>query len=181
MAIKNLWSLNIDEALATGWIKQHLSKQFEVFFPANGQLKNVDLILFDLKKRKSKTIQVKGSRTYEPRKSEINRYGNGSAAWITISGSSIFKPENRLDFYIFVLHNFVSGKLKQEIKIDFLVIPVKPFQKLVQKKKIRRGGKYHFFIWIDSLGRRSFEFNNPNGKSFDLSKYLNNWQTLQGS
>ena len=54
MGIKNLWSLNIDEALVANQLKQELSKKdYEVFFPLNSQLKDIDLTLFNLKKKNS--------------------------------------------------------------------------------------------------------------------------------
>lgn len=171
--------MNIDEALVADKAKYNLSRDYEIFLPTNLQLKNVDLVLFNLKRKKAKTIQVKGSRTYDPRPAEVNRYGNGCGAWITMKKGAIFKPENDVDFYIFVLHSFVSGAVKKDIKIDFLIIPDQQFRRLVKKKKVRAGNKYHFFIWIDSNGKRSFEFNNSGGRTIDLSKYLNNWNILK--
>jgi|SRR3989344_5711879 len=178
MAIKNIWSLNIDEALVIDKIKQELKKDYEVFMPANAQLKDIDLLLFNLKKKKVSTMQVKGSRTYEPKKSEIERYGEGSAAWITIRKDSIFKPKYNINFFIFVLHNFINGNIKKEIKIDYLIIPTSKFRELVLKKKIRKGNKYHFFIWIDSKGKRVFDFNNRK-EIIPYSKYLNDWDLLR--
>jgi len=112
MGIKNLWSLNIDELLVAGKIKYQLSKKdYEMFFPLNSQLKDIDLVLFNLKKRKSTTIQVKGSRTYQPSKSETERFGEGSAAWFALTKDAIFKPSNKIDYFIFVLHSIVDGDL----------------------------------------------------------------------
>lgn len=177
MALKNIWSLTIDEALAADEIKKYFPKRdYEVFFPTNAQLKDVDLILFNLKSGKSKTIQVKGSRTYEPRASEVQRYGAGSAAWITINKSAIFNTKNKLDFFIFVLHSFLDGLIKKEIKINYLVIPIKILQNIARKKVIGKHGKYHFFIWIDPKGKRAFDFHDA---MIPLSKYLDNWNYLR--
>ena len=71
MSLKNLWVLNIDELLVVDNLKAKFSKkEYEVFFPINSQLKNIDLIFTNLKRNKYKSIQVKGSRTYEPQPKE---------------------------------------------------------------------------------------------------------------
>ncbi len=179
MALKNLWSLTIDEALVAEELKKNFNKKdYDVFFPVNAQLKDVDLALVNLKTGKIKTMQVKGSRTYEPRKSETERFGAGSAAWFTVDKKSIFKTSNKLDFFIFVLHNMVNEEFRKEIKINYLIIPLKNFQRIVKMKKRRKHDKYHFFIWIDSKGRRAFDFNMLT-VPIQLSKYLDNWKLLR--
>ena len=45
MTIKNLWSLNVDEVITAQKIKSELGKEYEVFFPINSQLKDIDLLL----------------------------------------------------------------------------------------------------------------------------------------
>ena len=180
MGIKNLWSLNIDEALVADQLKHNFNKkQYEAFFPLNSQMKDIDLLFVNLKKNKTKSIQVKGSRTYEPGKSEVEKFGEGSGAWFRLSKQSIIQPTNKVDFYIFVLHSFLNGEKKKEIKIDYLVMPINEFKKVCTKKTTRKGGYYHFFIWIDSKGKRSFDFNNKKGLEIYLSKYLNNWDLLK--
>jgi len=179
MGIKNIWTLNIDEALVSDRLKQELDKKnYEVFFPLNSQLKDIDLVLFNLKKKTSKTVQVKGSRTYTPRKSETEKFGGGSGAWFAMHKKAVYEPRNKVDFLIFVLHSFEDGDLKKEIKINYLIIPINNFKKIVSKKSIRKGNRYHFFIWIDDKGKRAFEFNNKGGKTIPLSKYLNNWKLI---
>ena len=63
MGIKNLWSLNVDEAILSEKIGKELGKEYQIFFPVNSQLKDIDLIIYNLKTQKTKSIQVKGSRT----------------------------------------------------------------------------------------------------------------------
>lgn len=180
MGIKNLWSLNVDELLVSDKLKNHFKKSdYEVFFPLNAQMKDLDLILLNLKNNKAKTIQVKGSRTFEPRKSQVEKYGNGSAAWFKISRNSVFNPTNKVDYYVFVLHSFVDGSIKKEIKMDYLILPIKEFHKFCDKKTVRKGNVYHFFIWIDTKGKRSFDFNNKGNKIIPLSKYINNWDLIK--
>ncbi len=184
MGIKNIWTLNIDEALVVDEIKNRLGKKkYEVFLPTNAQLQNIDLILLDLTTISAKTIQVKGSRTYESTKSEIQRYGNGSTAWITIEKQKIFEPANEIDFFIFVLHGLIDKPPRKRIDINYLIFPFEDFKKLIQDKKVRRAkigkGQYHFYIWINSEERKVFDYNEPN-KLIDFSKFFNNWEILKG-
>jgi len=176
--VKNLWSLNIDEALVAGEIKNNFNKKnYEVFFPINAQLKDIDLLFLNLKNKKVRTIQVKGSRTYEPNKRQREKYGRGSGAWITISKKVIFNPTNKVDFYILVLHSIVDGDQKKNIKINHLIIPSSYMTRIAKKKVLRKGNKYHFFIWIDPNGKRSFDFNQKG--EIHLSKYLDKWDLLK--
>lgn len=179
MAVKNMWSLTVDEALFVDKIKSEFEKkEHEIFLPANAQLKDIDLLFYNLKKGKAKTIQVKGSRTYEPKKTETARFGEGSAAWFVLHEKSIFSQTNQVDFFVFVLHSFSEGENKKEIKIDYLIIPNEDLRRITSQKKKRRGNKYHFFIWIDTRGKRSFEFNNRGYQQIPLTKYLNAWNLL---
>lgn len=70
-AYKNFWSLNTDEAVVTGILRDSTSSNVEVLMPMNAQMKDTDLILMNVDNKKSLKIQVKGSRPYEPRKSEV--------------------------------------------------------------------------------------------------------------
>jgi len=180
MGVRNLWTLNIDELLVADKLKSNFSKkEYEIFFPLNSQLKDIDLIFINLKKNKYKSIQVKGSRTYNPKPKEREAFGNGSGAWINLTKKSIFEPSNKVDFYIFVLHSMEDGEQKKQIKINYLIIPQKDFKKIILKKQLRRNGTYHFFIWIDDKGKRSFDFNNIKRKQILLSRYLNRWDLLK--
>jgi len=176
MGIKNFWSLNVDEALVADRLKDEL-KKWEVFFPLNAQLQDIDLLAVNLKNNKTTSIQVKGSRTYEPRKSEVEKYGNGGAAWFKLSKKAVFKPKNKIDYYVLVLHNFLDTPTRKKLNIDYLIIPNATFQKVCSKKVTRKGGYYHFFIWIDSKGKRSFDFRG--NKIIPLSKFLNNWALIK--
>ena len=180
MSIKNLWSLNVDELLVASEIKQKFNKKdYEVFFPLNSQLKDIDLLLFNCNKNKSFNIQVKGSRTYEPSKSETNRYGYGKAAWFRINKNSIFLPKNKVDFYIFVLHSFSDTEIKKNISIDYLVVPSVELKNVCNKKVVRKRGFYHFFIWIDTREKRSFDFRDIKEAPISFTKYLNNWNLIR--
>ena len=92
MGIKNLWSLNVDEAILSEKIGKELGKEYQVFFPVNSQLKDIDLIIYNLKTQKTKSIQVKGSRTYVPKRSEAKKLENSRTSWNVIKSESIFSP-----------------------------------------------------------------------------------------
>jgi len=181
MGVRNMWSLNVDELLVADKIKNEFSKKdYEVFFPLNSQMKDIDLLFVSLKTNKRKSLQVKGSRTYSPQNIERERYGKGSAAWFTILKKSIFTPSNKVDFYVFVLHSLRDTEHKKDIKIDFLIIPIADFRRICKKKSTRKkDGRYDFYIWIDSKDKRSFEFRDSKQKPIPLSKYLNNWKLLK--
>ena len=103
MTIKNLWSLNVDEVITAQKIKSELGKEYEVFFPINSQLKDIDLLLQHPRTGKSKSVQVKGSRTYSPKESEIEHLGWGydvRTSWNQVKDASIFSPTNKIDWKI---------------------------------------------------------------------------------
>jgi hypothetical protein len=179
MGIKNLWVLNVDELLVSDHLKNRLKKtSYEVCFPLNAQMKNIDLVLLNLKTKNTKTIQVKGSRTYKPQRSEVKRYGHGSAAWIKIKKNVIFSADNKVDYYIFVLHNLTDGATKKEINIDYLIFPTVDFHKYCNKKVVRKDDFYHFVIWVDAKANRCFDIREDRIHVIDLGQYLNNWTLL---
>ncbi len=79
VSYKNFWSLNTDEAVVAGILRNKTKKEIEVLMPLNAQMKGVDLYLINTKTKKVATIQVKGSRAYEPQIREVREYGHGSA------------------------------------------------------------------------------------------------------
>lgn len=179
MSMKNLWTMNIDETLVADKLKGVFSKSdYEVFMPLNTQMKDIDLLLVRLNKYKAYGIQVKGSRTYEPKISETKKYGYGSAAWFTIAKTSIVNTQNKVSCFVFVLHSFGDTENKKIININYLIIPINDLIKITEKKQMRKGDLYHFFIWVDSKDNRAFDFNNAGGKVIQLSKYLDNWDLV---
>ena len=175
MAIKNFWSLNVDEAILVDKLKKELGKNYEVFFPANSQLKDIDLIIYNLKNKKSSSIQVKGSRTYQTQRSEKI---DGNASWNVIKTNSIFKPTNSIDFFIFVIHEEDLLIDKRKIKQHYLVIPIEDFRKITKNEKDeRKTGFYHYSFVVK--GKKVVEINNKKRKKVDFSKYLNNFKLLE--
>ena len=57
IAYKNFWSLNIDEAIVAGILRNKLSKNLEVFMPVNAQMKGIDLCILNIQNKKIKTSQ----------------------------------------------------------------------------------------------------------------------------
>jgi hypothetical protein len=181
MAVKNFWSLNVDEALVADKLQNCLkNKGYEVFFPLRVQLKDIDLVLVNLKTKKTYTVQVKGSRTYPPQKRETERFGEGQASWIQIRRKSIFEPENPIDCFIFLIHLEVEGEIKRGIELDYLVIPTEDFKKLLisSGKKIRKGDQYVFFIWINPKEKKAIDFEEWKN-TIDLTGFLNNFEIFE--
>ena len=87
-AYKNFWGLNADEAIVSGIIKSEAEKNAEVLMPMNAQMKGVDLVLMNVDTKKAVTIQVKGSRAYEPNNKDLRDYGHGNSSWFFFGGKN---------------------------------------------------------------------------------------------
>ena len=105
-AYKNFWSLNTDEAVVSGILRECTPKNIEVLMPANAQMKDTDLVLMNMDNKKVLKIQVKGSRAYEPRKSEVVKFGDGSGGWfyIFLFFSSMFLKKTKKQADELLLH-----------------------------------------------------------------------------
>jgi hypothetical protein len=181
MAIRNFWSLNVDEVLVATKLQEKLkNKGYEVFFPLRTQLKDIDLILLNLKNNEARTIQVKGSRSYPPPKREKKHFGDGEGGWIQIRKEKIFENENSVDYLIFLIHLLEQGKARMEIKPYYLVIPFDEFRKILidHNRKPLKNGTYKFFIWINPKKKTATEFAERNNE-IDLTKYLDNFGIIE--
>lgn len=168
-AYKNFWSLNTDEAVVTGILRDETSKDIEVLMPINAQMKDVDLVLMNFESKKTKTIQVKGSRAYEPKRGEIDRFGKGSAGWFMFSQKVI--DEATADFFIFLIYILEENKFgRREIVPHTITIPTSKLKKLYLKfKTVGKSGKYNSIFWIDYEKKQVFDLNSRN---LVLSEYL---------
>lgn len=167
---KNFWSLNTDEAVVTGMLRNSTSKNIEVLMPLNAQMKDTDLIVMNMETKKSFKIQVKGSRAYEPRKREIERYGAGSTGWFYFKKDVVHK--NTADYFIFLIYVIEESKKsgRRILAPHTLTIPTQELISLCSKyKKIGSGERYNFFFWINPEEKISFEMRDEN---FDTTKYL---------
>jgi len=170
MVMKNFWSLTVDEALTVEKLKKSLGRNFQVFFPTNSQLKDIDLIVYNLKKCEPTSVQIKGSRTYD--------YQDEPYSWHMIKKDSIFTPENVVDFFIFVIHLSKLSQKKRIIEQAYIVIPINDLKKLASKKKLRGGNRYAFVFWIDKNRKVAIDYASGQPE-INYSKYLNNFQLLK--
>jgi hypothetical protein len=167
---KNFWSLNTDEAVVAGILRDSLQKNVEILMPLNAQMKDVDLIIMNMDNKKTLKIQVKGSRSYEPRKNEIKKYEDGSAGWFYFKKDIIHK--NTADFFIFLIYVIEESKKtgRRIIKPHTLTIPTKKLVQLCKKyKKIDKSDRYNFLFWINPVKNQSFEFKD---ERYDTTEYL---------
>lgn len=154
---KNLWSLNVDEAVTAGILQGIFKKQAQVYFPLNAQLKDVDLLLGNSKHRKTILIQVKGSKAYEPSASEKAKFGDGSVGWF-------FIPKNKIknctaDYFIFLIHvindAFNNAENRKTFSTHLLTITPSDLYKICRRRK------------------RAFDYrDSPKKGIVDLRKYL---------
>ena len=172
ISYKNFWSLNPDEAVVTGILRNFFKKEVGVFMPLDAQFKNIDLILINLKNRKSATLQVKGSRAYEPKKSETKRFGYGSAGWFYLKEETIMKCG--ADYFIFLVYVLRDDpeKGRRHTEPHIIIIGTKELQKIVSNKNLL-GGRYSFFIWINPKEKQAFDFREEKSNVINLSDYLN--------
>ena len=179
MGIKNLWSLNVDEAILSEKVGKELGKEYQIFFPVNSQLKDIDLIIYNLKTQKTKSIQVKGSRTYvSKRLKKLGISENAKTSWNVIKSESIFSPTNEIDFFIFVLHQEDLKSNSRQIVQNYIIIPIKDFRDITKKEKeMRKTGHYHYAF--AALKNKAIEVNNVKNKQIDFTKYLNNFDLLK--
>lgn len=164
--------MNTDESIVTGILRDHFKKKAEVFIPMNAQLKDIDLVLTDLNARRFITIQVKGSRAYEPSKREREEYGHGSGGWFFIKEETI--RDCKADFFIlliYVIHEN-TDKGRRHIEPHILTISPKKLYQLCQNSKIIHKN-YSFYIWVNPVKKKAFDFRDRKQKGIiDLDSYL---------
>lgn len=169
-AYKNFWSLNTDEAVVTGILRNNTPKEIEVYMPVNAQMKDVDLILMNMKKKKVLTIQVKGSKAYEPKPNEIKKFGDGSSGWYFFSRDIIHRSNT--DYFIFLVYVIREDQKigRRFIEPHTITIPTKKLQTLCKSYKTPHGSdRYSFYFWVDPKKKKAFDWRD---KLFDVSEYL---------
>lgn len=158
VAYKNFWSLNTDEAVVTGILRNKTDKAIDVLMPINAQMKGIDLVLMNMATKKSLTIQVKGSRAYEPKKSETARFGHGNGGWFYLDKESIF--DAIADYFIFLVYvieeDIKAGR--RRLSPHSIVIPTKTLQDLTRKYKNIEGNRLNYFLWVDPINKIAFDF-----------------------
>lgn len=186
MVIKNVWSLNIDEAVVADrlidYFKEIKDRTFQIFFPINSQLKGMDLIIYNTETDKSKTIQVKGSRSYGPVGDECS--------WHQVKADDINPKKSQ--FFIFVTYNTKTTETKLIIEPTFMIIQTsklleiitkdKKVQRSAKDKKSKKSGTYHFsFNLWDGKYFADYRDLKPHvnpDNGIDFSKYYNDFESL---
>lgn len=174
---KNFWSLNTDEAVVAGIIRDETRKDIEVLMPMNAQMKSVDLALMNVETKKAVLVQVKGSRAYEPKKKETELFGDGSGGWFFLHEDVIHKAA--ADYFIFLIYvleqSFADGR--RQIMPHTITIPAKKIAELSLKHKTlhrtKGGNRYSYYFWVNPRDKKAFDFREKkNGNLYDLSEYL---------
>lgn len=170
IAYKNFWSLNTDEAVVSGILRGNTNKDVEVLMPMNAQMKGIDLVLMNVKNKRTITIQVKGSRAYEPKPGEVKDYGAGSGGWFFFPEKVVSKAT--ADYFAFLIYILEDNNKKGRriIEPHVILIPTVDLQKESKKHKRTHGdGRYSYKIWINPKTKEAFDFRD---EKIDLSEYL---------
>jgi len=159
IAYKNFWSLNTDEAVAAGILRNGTNKDIEVLMPLNAQMKGIDLCLMSVETKRVITIQVKGSKAYEPQKREVKKFGSGSAGWFFFPKEVISKAT--ADYFLFLIYVIEENKKigRRTIEPHIILIPTKILVKKCQEcKNIHGKGRLSFIIWVNPQTKEAFDF-----------------------
>lgn len=170
IAYKNFWSLNVDETMVIGILRYYFPKHIEVLIPVNAQLKDVDLAVINLKNNKSITLQVKGSRAYEPSKNEVAKFGAGSNGWFFFKKKVIDKCT--ADYFIFIVEVLTQSKKdgRKYIEPHIITVPTRKLKNLCRKNKLTHGDRmYSFLFWINPQKKEAFD---RRDKKYYVTEYL---------
>ncbi len=169
-AYKNFWSLNTDEAVVAGILRNETDKKIEVLMPLNAQMKDIDLFLINIKSKKVLTLQVKGSRAFEPSKHNVKCYGYGSNGWFFFHRDVIHK--STADYFIFLIYILEQSDKtgRKDIVPHTITIPTHKIKELCKKyKRAGKGDRYNFFFWVNPKTKEAFDFKD---KRYFVSKFL---------
>lgn len=169
VAYKNFWSLNTDEAVVSGILRDKTHKDVEVLMPMNAQMKGVDLVLMNVKTKRAVTIQVKGSRAFEPKKGELKKHGHGNVGWFYLEEKTIFNAT--AEYFIFLIY-----VIEEDVKIGrrtlsphSIVIPTKRIQDLTKKYKKIHGKRFSYYFWVNPKTKEALDIRD---EQFYVSEYL---------
>ena len=144
---RNFWAMNVDEAIVAGDLQREFRGRAEVFFPLNAQLEGVDLLLVNLKYKKTVSFQVKGSKAFIPKsRGDKRKFENNSVGWFKIPKKKIMK--SRADFFIFLCHVFAPDAIKGRNVFNTHMITV-PSRRLRTICKAKSSGTFtHFYMVV---------------------------------
>src|SRR3990170_1595691 len=163
MTLRNMWSLNPDEAIVSDKLRKAL-KNYEVFFPVNSQLKDIDLIVHDMNNHTTKRVQVKSSRSW---KSYGEEYSGHRVPIEKID-------PKKVDFFIFSCYFAKISKVKRNIENCCVVIPTKKLLEIIKKNKVVKDGICGFSFNHDKKSLRDYWYLKPHiskDEGIDFSKY----------
>ena len=169
-AYKNIWSLNIDEAVAVGILREKLSKHLSVFMPTSAQMPDVDLAVINLCSKRVATIQVKGSRAHEPRPIDSRRFKQGSPGWFFFNVSKVTKCT--ADYFLFLVYVLreVPNSGRRNIEPHVILIKTSDLIRRCKSRKVRvKGNSWNFFIWVDPVQKKAFDYQD----SYERPIYFN--------
>ena len=136
-------------------------------------MKDVDLVLVNIKNKKSFTIQVKGSRAYEPQKRETERYGDGSAGWFFFPRPVLDK--STADYFIFLIYILEQSPKtgRRTIEPHTIIVPTEKLKYFVKKYKKPHGdNRYSFYFWVNPKTKKAFDFRENRNKPYSYDEYL---------
>ena len=163
-------SLNTDEAIVAGILRDETLKNVEVLMPLNAQMKGIDLFLMNLKNKKVLTVQVKGSRAFEPRPSEIEKFRDGSAGWFFFHKDVVQKAT--ADYFIFLVYVIKQSRKegRKSIEQHTITIPTSKLKELCKQHKMAgKGERYNFYFWVNPTTKEAFDFRD---KKYPVSDFL---------
>ena len=170
--MKNIWSLQTGEAIVADKVAWVLGKKnYPVFFPLNSQLKDVDLLVVNLKTRKTVTLQVKESR----------QFGDG-IFWYQLNKRALNSPE--IDFFALLGYSMVDKKKDGVTRFqhDVTIIPAKVLKKFQMRKLGARN--VTFYLKLDGK-KATFFLTKPKRGDYtnarDCTAYLDNFKQLRGA
>lgn len=173
-AYKNFWSLNTDEAVSAGILRDETDKNIEVLLPLNAQMKDIDLILINVENKKNLSIQVKGSRAYEPTKKETEKFGDGSCGWFFFSKDII--ERSTADYFIFLVYVIEQNPRtgRRTLSPHTITIPTHKIKELSKNNKSTHGNNmYCFYFWINPKEKKAFDFR-------DITYYVSEFLDKEG-
>lgn len=60
------------------------------------------MVLMNIDTKKAVTMQVKGSKAFEPKKNELKKYGHGNVGWFCLEEKTIFGAT--AEYFIFLIY-----------------------------------------------------------------------------
>ncbi len=177
--MKPFFTIHAGEYLVGSYIESNF-KDINLWIPSKDS--GIDLLLTNQDNTKTVSIQVKFSKDFlTTSMSDIFQKGLRVCGWWTLNREKI--KLSKADFWIFALHRFNSNDLQ------FIII--EPDRLITLFDNLNRKGKtIQSYIWVteklkawetrylkkqDQILIANHAYNDP---IRDLSKYLNNWETV---